>query len=111
VAALCGVLALLAAGLGTWGLTERAQRLALAARVGEPAPAPAALPANSVAELPQAVYRPAPDDYLHLRRLLEQDPLRWLASVQTDQVHPIQAQPPAPAILSPASLLKSSALN
>ena len=96
--AACALLAVLAAGLGGWGASERAGRVALAGRPPGPAPAPDAPPATAVAVAPpESSYTPSPDDYYHLRRRAEQDLGRWLDSPPT-AVAP-GAPPPAPAIL------------
>jgi hypothetical protein len=82
--ALCILLVVQSAGLGVWGLSERAGRLALATRIRERAPAPTAplAIAVAVAVLSEPSYTPSPEDYWHLRRRAEQDPGRWLASLQ-----------------------------
>jgi hypothetical protein len=76
--ALCVVLVVLAAVLGAWGLSERAERQALASRLRRPAPAADAPAATAFAAVPESSYRPSPDDYFHLRRRAEQDPNCWL---------------------------------
>jgi hypothetical protein len=98
--ALCVLLAVQAAGLGVWGLSERAERQALASRLPEPAPAPGA---PSVTAVAASSYTPSPEDYFHLRRRLEQDPGRWPASPQPagprGKEPPPGPPPPEPAIL------------
>jgi hypothetical protein len=79
--ALCGLLAVLAVGLGAWGLTERAERRVLAERL-QRLPPPGASSPTDVAEGPRSPEEPAPADYLSLRRRMEQDPSRWLASLE-----------------------------
>jgi hypothetical protein len=96
--ALCGFLAALAAGLGAWGLSERAGRLVLVGRLPERAPAPSAPPVTAVAVLPESSYTPSPDDYIHLRRRAEQDPGRWLASAQPTGTRALGPPLPEPAI-------------
>jgi hypothetical protein len=95
---LCAVLTVQAAALGVWGLSERAQRQALANRVRDAAPAPQTPPATAVAELTAPSYMPSPTDYFHLRRRAEQDPGRWLASPPPAEA-PIPQPPAKPAIL------------
>jgi hypothetical protein len=96
----CSVLlAVQAAGLLGWGLAERAERQALASRLREQPKAPNAAPVPAV--LAEAVYSPSPDDYLHLRRMMEQDPSGGLDSLQPDGPPPIGPPPPEPAILTP----------
>jgi hypothetical protein len=92
--ALCALLAIQVAGLGAWGLSERAERLALAGTLPERAPAPGVPPSIGVAALPESYYTPSPEDYFHLRRRAEQDPGYGLASWQP-------AAPPAPEQASP----------
>jgi hypothetical protein len=94
--ALCVLLAVQAAGLGVWGLSERAERQALANRLREPAPIPGAPPATVVAA---SSYTPSPDDYFHLRRRAEQDPGRWLASLPPAGPPALGPPPPGPTIL------------
>jgi hypothetical protein len=102
--ALCGVLALLAVGLGAWGLTERAERLALVSRVGEPARSPSVSPANP-AVVPQGpAYTPSPGDYFSLRRQMEQDPSGLLAPAQPEGVQAPRPPQPATAILRAGEL-------
>jgi hypothetical protein len=98
--ALCILLVVQSAVLGVWGLSERAGRLALATRIRERATAPSAPPATAVAVaiLSEPSYTPSPEDYWHLRRRAEQDPGRWLASLQP--LGPPAPEPPRePAIL------------
>jgi len=91
---LCVLLAGQAALLGAWGLSERAERVALASRIHEIAPEPKVPPASAVAILPKSSYTPSPDDYFHLRGRTEQDLNRWLTSqASTDAPAP---GPPAP---------------
>jgi hypothetical protein len=99
--ALCVLLAAQAAGLGAWGLSERAECQALASRLRELAPAPGVPPATAVAHLPEPSYMPSPDDYFHLRRQVEQDPSRWLASLQPAGPQVPGPPPPEPAIFTP----------
>ena len=35
----------------------------------------------AVTVLPEPMYKPSPDDYIHLRWQIEQDPNRWLAAL------------------------------
>jgi hypothetical protein len=95
--AACVLLAGLAAGLGGWGLAERAERQALASRLRDRAPTPRESPATAVAVVPEPFDRPSPDGYLSLRRRMEQDPNRWLAPLQPEG--PLPTPPPEPAIL------------
>jgi hypothetical protein len=97
--ALCGLLAALAAGLGAWGLSERAERQALAGRLRERAPKPGAPPATAVAVVPAPSYEPSPGDYLSLRRRMEQDPGGWLAPPQPAGPQALGPPPPEPAVL------------
>jgi hypothetical protein len=100
--ALCVLLTVQAALLGAWGLSERAERQALASQLRERAPAPDAHPATEVAV---TGYAPSPEDYLHLRRRAERDPNGWLASLQPAGPPALGPPSPQPAILSPRSLL------
>jgi hypothetical protein len=97
--ALCLLLAVQAAGLGAWALSERAECRALASRLGERAPAPEALPAVAVGVPPGPSYTPSPDDYFHLLRRAEQDPGHWLASLPPAAPQAPGPPPPEPAIL------------
>ena len=97
--ALCLLLAAQAVGLGVWGLSQRAEYRALASRLREFAPDPGAPPANAVAVLPESSYTPSPEDYFHLRRRLEQDPDRGLASWQPAGPQAPEQPPPGPPIL------------
>jgi hypothetical protein len=94
----CVLLALLAAGLGVWGLSERAERRALADRFREQAPEPSPSPTTAIAELPEPSYTPSPDDYFHLRRSLEQDPGRWPATPSPAGTQVPGPPPPEPSI-------------
>jgi len=102
--ALCTLLAAQAAGLGLWGLSERAERVGLARLLPDRAPAPNIPQAPAVAELPEPRYSPSPDDYFHLRRRLEQDPGRWLAAAPTAGTKPIGPPPARPPILRAGQL-------
>jgi hypothetical protein len=97
---LCGLLAALAVGLGVWGLTERAQRQALALHHPEPAPTPRAARQIDVAVVPDLLPSLLPDAYFNLRRQAEQDLGRRQASVEPDAPQPPGPPPPEPRILS-----------
>jgi hypothetical protein len=97
---LCALLTVQAAGLGVWGLSERAERQALASRLPERAPTQSASPAT-VAVARESSYEPSPGDYLSTRRLMEQDPNGWLASVQPAGLKANVPPPPSPAVLTP----------
>jgi len=99
--ALCALLTVQAAGLGVWGLSERSERQALASRLRERAPAPSASPATDLAVVPESPYEPSPGDYLNTRRLMEQDPNRWLASLQPAGPQQLGPPPPEHPILTP----------
>ena len=80
---LCGLLGIVALGLGIWAATERADRQAIAIRLCEKGPvANPYLLARPIT--PEHSYEPSPNDYLSTRRLMEQDPNRWLALVQPE---------------------------
>jgi hypothetical protein len=98
--AACVLLVAQAVGLGAWGLSERAERRALASLLHEQAPAPGVSPATAFAALPGPSYTPSPSDYFSLRRLVEQDPDRWLASRQPASPQAPGPPPPDPAILT-----------
>ena len=96
----CALLAVQAAGFGVWALSERAGRVILAGRLHEGALTSTTMPlAPHVVEPAEQRYSPSPDDYFHLRRRLEQEPGRWLASAQTVRTQAIGPPPPAPSIL------------
>jgi hypothetical protein len=97
--ALCGVLALQAAGLGAWGLSERAERQVLTSLLREQTPERNALLAPALASAPEPSYTPSPEDYFHLRRRAEQDVNGWLASLAPPGPQAVGPPPPEPAIL------------
>ena len=99
--ALCGLLAILAAGLAAWGLAERSERQALASRLRQRQPSPDPAAVTDVAAITKSSYEPSPNDYLSIRRQMEQDPDRWLASQQSNG--PKVSGPPLaqPEILTP----------
>jgi hypothetical protein len=96
---LCAVLAVQAAGLGAWGLSERAERQALVKRLQEPAPVAVAHPMVAAVERSLPSYSPSPDDYFHLLRRAEQDPGRWLNPQPTAVPRAPGPPPPQPTIL------------
>jgi hypothetical protein len=95
---LCVLLAAVSAGLAVWGLSERAERQALAHRMRERAPEPGAPSSTAVAVLPEADSTPSLDGYLNLRRRMERDPNRWLASLMPATPQVPGPPPPEPAI-------------
>ena len=97
---LCALLTVQAAGLGVWGLSERAERQALASRLSDRARAHSASPAPVVV-VRESSYEPPPVDYLSTRRQMEQDPNGWLASRQPAGLQALGPSPPPPAILTP----------
>ncbi len=96
---LCGVLAALAAGLGAWGLSERAERRALADRLRS-APTPGAAPAPAVVDVPAPPRESPSAGYLSLRRRMEQDPGGWLDRPPPPGRKAPEPPPPAPPILT-----------
>jgi hypothetical protein len=98
--ALCGLLALLAVGLGAWGLNERAERLVLASWLREHIPAPEVSPARVMPEPAESVDTPSPSSYLSWRRQIERNPNRWLASQQVSSSGAVGPPPPPAPILS-----------
>ena len=97
---LCALLTVQAAGLGVWGLSERAERQALASRLSDRAPTHSAPPAP-VFVVRESSYEPPPGDYLSTRRQMEQDKDGWLASRQPAGLQALGPSPPPPAILTP----------
>ena len=97
--ALSVVLAVQAAGLGVWGLLERAERQTMASRLRELAPIRSSPPETAVAVHPESLYTPSPDDYFHLRVRMEQDPGRWLALFSPTGSQAVGPPPPEPMIL------------
>jgi hypothetical protein len=97
--AVCALLAVQAAGLGAWALSERAERQALASRLRENAPPPGVPSATAIVVLPQPAYTPGPGDYLSLRQLMERDPNSWLAAPQPAEPPAPGPPPPEPAVL------------
>jgi hypothetical protein len=98
---LCGLLAVLALALGLWGLHERSERQALASRLHEQVPAPRAAPPVGSDVDPASSYEPSANDYLSMRRRMEDDPGGWLAYMQPVGHQPPGRPPPQPAILTP----------
>jgi hypothetical protein len=98
---LCGLLAALAAGLGAWALSERAERQELATRLRVRAPTLSAASGPAVALTPAPSYEPSSGDYLSTRRLMEQDLSGMLASLQPVAPQAPGPPPPSPLILTP----------
>lgn len=88
-AALAGSLAALALGLGTWAMSERAGRLALAERLHAPATPPAPL---SPTPTPGPAETPSPSSLLVARRAVEHGLDTWRSPAPG---------PPAPGAPSP----------
>jgi hypothetical protein len=101
---LCGLLAVLAAGLGAWGFNERAERQFLISQLPERAPVTSSTPASTDI-YPSESSTPAPDGYFNLRRQMEQDPGRWLASNEAVGTQAPRFPPAGPAVLSAGTLL------
>jgi hypothetical protein len=97
--ALCALLAVQTAGLGWWGLGERAERRTLASLLRQSTPAVVEPPAARREAVPPPPYTPTAGDYVSLRRLIEQDPNRWLASPPSAAAQAPEPPPPEPAIL------------
>jgi hypothetical protein len=97
---LCALLTVQSVGLGVWGLSQRAERQALASRLSDRAPTHRASP-TPIVVVRESPYEPSPGDYLSTRRLMEQDPNGWLASVQPAGLKVNVPPPPQPAILTP----------
>jgi hypothetical protein len=97
--ALSLLLAAQAAGLGAWGMTERAGRQALASRLGGRTPAAIEPGPVAIAILPDASPTLPPDGYLSRRRQMEQDPGLWLASQEPEGPQALGPPPPQSAIL------------
>jgi hypothetical protein len=95
--ALCGLLAVLAGGLGVWGMAEHSQREALTEMLNRRLPA-ARQPAHVVPDEPAPAYVPAPDAYLSLRRMLDQDQARWPGPSGPAEAQ-VSAPPPQPRVL------------
>src|SRR6516165_4147201 len=91
---LCGLLAIVALGLGAWGMSERAQRHALVSLLHERAPTTCAYRATHVAVLPPSAYEPSPEDYLSMRRRMDEDPAIWLASLEPAAPQALGPPPP-----------------
>jgi hypothetical protein len=98
--AVSGLLAVLAAGLGAWALTERAERQALASRLRDRTAHPKAPPKTDVPAGPASSYEPSEGDYLSMRRRMEQDPNGWPAARQPAGRPALGPPPPQPAILT-----------
>jgi hypothetical protein len=94
--ALCGLLTAVSLGLGTWGWNEHTERLALVSRLREGTPAPRAEAPTAVAARSESEYTPSPDGYFSLRRRVERDPDRWLASLDAPGTPPLRPPPPQP---------------
>lgn len=76
--ALCVALVMACAGLGAWGLAERAEHQVISHQLNEQRFAKS----NNASE-PAASYIPVSNDYLQLRRQVEQDPGMYLATAQS----------------------------
>jgi len=98
--ALCGVLIVQVVGLGAWGISERSERLALSSQLADRA--------LSTVETRQAKqdgssrrsYVPAPDDYLHQRKRMEQDAGYYVAAASPGRIPGLGQKVPPAAILS-----------
>jgi hypothetical protein len=97
--ALCGLLAVLTAASGMWGLKECAECQFLVSRLQERTRPAGLPPITSFAVAAVTSFRPSPDGYFNLRRRMEQDPSRWLASRESTGSAPPGPAPPEPAIL------------
>jgi hypothetical protein len=97
--ALCSLLVVSTAALGIWGLGERAERQILVSRLHERAQPTGLAPTNSFAVATHLSFRLSPNGYFNLRRRMEQDPSRWLASRESTGLVPPGPAPPQPAIL------------
>jgi hypothetical protein len=102
--ALCSLLAVIAVALGAWGFNERSECQFLIGRLHERTPPSAATPTNALVAAPQSASATSPDSYLNLRRQLEQDPGRWLASRESTAPTALGPAPPEPAILRASQL-------
>jgi len=98
VPALCGLLAIASVGLGAWGWTERAERQILAQLLDERLREPSVPPALAVPVPSESSYTLSPVAYLRLRRQMEEDPNRWLASLPLPGAEPLEPPPPQPDI-------------
>lgn len=89
---LSALLALVALGLGAWGVSERSERLVLANRLREHLPTQSAPRCSEFAAADESSYSaPSPYDYFHLRQLAEQDACPWQAPLPA---HGAPAAPP-----------------
>src|SRR5581483_11075563 len=94
--ALAGGMTLVAAFLGLWLASERAERLALARRLE--AITPAASPVPTAGESPSPDV-PAPNSYLAISRVLKQGLDAWPARPATDPGPPPAPPAPNPTVL------------
>jgi hypothetical protein len=98
--ALSAGLAVLAAALGAWLAAERAERIALAERLRQPAPAPSVAPAPPPVIVPEPPTpgEPPTSSVLAARRALEQGLDAWppAAATYVDTPGP---RPPEPPVL------------
>jgi hypothetical protein len=92
--ALCGVLAILAAGLTTWALVERAERATLAELLRQ-RPEPPGTSPPALSPLPES----SPEGYLALRQRLDRETATWLAPPEVPDPPAPGPPPPEPAIL------------
>lgn len=100
--ALASVLAISAAALFVWGLSERAENQLLLSQFREarrPASSPDASPIVASAGVSQLKDVTQPDSYINVRRRLEREPGLRLALGQSTGPLSIGAAPPEPAIL------------
>jgi hypothetical protein len=90
---ICSLFAIQATGLTIWALSEREGRLILESQLLEPTPSlPEAITAPDHSE---STYEPLSQDYFHLLRDLEHDPILWLTP------QPPGAFPPEPQMEKP----------
>jgi hypothetical protein len=84
---ICILLVLQSVGLAIWAFSERGERRFLESQLREATPSVPA--ANVPPVLPEPTYEPSPQDYYHLLREVEQDPISWLAPPSPGQLPPV----------------------
>ena len=98
--ALVAVLIVQVVGLGAWGISERSERLALSGQLSDRASSPVEIPRAKHDGASRRSYVPAPDDYLHQRKRMEQDPGFYVAAVSAGRIPGLGQKVPPAAILS-----------
>ncbi len=98
--ALVAVLIMQAVGLGAWGISERSGRLALSSQLADRASSPVETRQIEQDGAWRRSYVPAPNDYLHQRKRMEQDAGFYVAAASPGRNQGLGQKIPQAAILS-----------